>query len=754
VSSSFSVPSSNWLANPMITILRNYTYFRSNVRLFFKISGSPYHLGKLGVGFIPLARYDPNTGLNTSISGTTSTELSSRNHIIIDASMPGTYTMDIPFEHFVERFYVAANNQNGPDGYFRGLGTVIFLPLVALSAATGTNTTIPVTIFAQFLDSEVSMFRPLGTPSSSGMWQSGTIADMGLAVASKAFPKMSDRLGRITGIFGNRDNPIPETMNELTRRFDLFKVDGPCLAKTIGPISQLKQPTAEQMGRNPMEDFSILEILKRPVWLNSFSWTPSISSGSQLYNITVEPESLANYVTNFGATQINATPLAYFSKFYSLWRGSIDFTIDIVTTHFHRGKLMVSLIPALLSIPGDFASLSTFPHYILDVQENKTFTIKVPYDNLTPYRYIRDEANTYCFSMVITVLNTLTSNISIPSTADIVIYASAGDDFEFAAFQPKIDTFNSGYGYYTGLVTAAPSLLEEETGTMQSGVIEEGSTLTTVDETENKNVMDVFDKPVAQGMLQNKFMLISTLMKKPFLLYNVGPFVPVTSGATELIATVPVTPIPLVGNRSLSRYNFYGNVSNPCSAISSMFRFWSGSMKYRLIFNAGRTDRYICYVHWTPYALDGNSTSTGITNPWTISTPFLNYTDSNYVPVAGQFTTVAQDLMSDPIVEFTVPYMAPTSRLLTNGIPPPPASSKTAISTYDYQMYNGYLSILVQGNNTTLSDSKLTCQIWVSGGDDFELSDYMGVPVHFQCTPPFPAYSSFAFQTKQQFDAL
>lgn len=762
---SFALPTGALQVNPNTMVLNNYQFMRPSFRLFFKVSGTPFHQGKIMIGFIPLEWPGTWTSSKSSIlSNLTSTTMSTKNHIVIDASVAGVYTLDVPYEHFVERFCITADrNVTGYDSYYRGLGAVVAMPVVALNYAVGSTTSIPINVFCQYVDTHVSVMRKSAAPSN-GVWQSGEIlsalSDMAITTATGV---LKDKISKMS----NRDNPIAQKSTELTTRFDLLKVMGPSTSKTIGPLPMLIQPTPEQVGGIGGYDGSILDLLMKPAWYKSLSWTAGLSVGSSLLQAAVFPGQFQNATTiASGIYQNHVTPLAYFSRLFTYWRGGINIKLEVASTNFHRGKLLVALTPITLNNPTTITEATNYPHFILDIQERKSFTMKVPYDELHPYRKnngFDSTADACCYVINVFVLNTLATTTAMAAVVDVIVYVSAAEDFEFAIQNTNnLIEVAAGTVWFAGKVSATPNLLAEQ----HSGetLVDESEPIT-IDSEPAKAVLVVEDKQVVGGPFGTLEMQLSNMVKRPFLLCSTIGYDLAATTSFVRVLTFPVTPTPMSGVRSLvgnTRYTPLVGITNFLPAVASLYRFWRGSMKYRLVFTTSKTDRVIIYAIWTPtlpYGLGlAGTASNRAANPWTYSEPTSGNSVSRttFTRYVGNMPAVIQDLSTDPVVQFTVPYMAATNRLLTSGIPPPSGATKNDIAFYDKNYYNGFISIYAKCDGgqvvNSTNQASISCGVWVSGGDDFELSTYMGIPIISVYTG-FDS-DSYTWVSKEQFDGL
>lgn len=190
-----------------------------------------------------------------------------------------------------------------------------------------------------------------------------------------------------------------------------------------------------------IDEMSIPYLVSIPSWFQTVSWTTSQSQGALLYNANISPNLPFNQtVTNAGTTfSYGSYPvMGYIANHFQLWRGSITYTLKVVKTEFHSGRLMIAFFPGknLNGSVGTFASSQYVFREILDLRQSNEVSITMPWTSLTPYLTTSDSYGL----LQIYVLNPLIAPATISSSCDVLMEVSGAPDFEFAA--PKNVTKN------------------------------------------------------------------------------------------------------------------------------------------------------------------------------------------------------------------------------------------------------------------------------------------------------------------------
>nr|UVH30897.1 polyprotein [Bovine picornavirus] len=141
----------------------------------------------------------------------------------------------------------------------------------------------------------------------------------------------------------------------------------------------------------------------------------------------------------------NETYLSKFSKFYSQYRGSIKLTFLFTGSALTTGKFLIAYTPPGGDAPTDRESAMLATHAIWDIGLQSSFSFIIPWISATQYRFSNQSGNVYSYSGYITFFyqTALVTPPSTPQSSNILVMASACDDFEF-----RVATDNA---YFQGL---------------------------------------------------------------------------------------------------------------------------------------------------------------------------------------------------------------------------------------------------------------------------------------------------------------
>jgi hypothetical protein len=224
-------------------------------------------------------------------------------------------------------------------------------------------------------------------------------------------------------------------------------------------------PTVTGYGNGDCMD--IAEIASKRMLINQYDWTFANPTEFQQFimNITpmqAKPANIPNQVNSFPYL---ISPSCHMAAPFKYWRGSMEITIEVVASTFHKGKLRVVYDPLGVMTNGASAWSDEYNlNYssIIDIAQSRTFTMKIGWGNARSYcltgpieannsmnfntfatPLAANTHNAYANGRLgIHVLTPLTSVAGVNTNpVSINIYANMCDDFQIAV--PKVDDFRN-----------------------------------------------------------------------------------------------------------------------------------------------------------------------------------------------------------------------------------------------------------------------------------------------------------------------
>ena len=369
---------------------------------------------------------------------------------------------------------------------------------------------------------------------------------------------------------------------------------------------------------NEHDDHELHTIIARPALLTSGTVSSAEGPGTDLVTIPVNPGIVAiDDTTDPSGIFYFNTPLSFIANRFSLWRGTMNYTLQVVCSQFHSGRIQI------LYFPEGFTYDTTEPYElisdIIDIQKDLEYKFSIPYTFLRPLTSGNNG------SIVIKIVNTLTFKETPIPDIYFNLWVCGGSDFNFSfPFEvPYAPTYNA----------TVPAIFEAQ--------IDDGTTTSPSSMGEYPSLGD-FNMGIQQihfNKLDSK-----TILSKPTLVYISGTTPPTGQfGQFQLFPTGGFVITPTFGSGVYAPYHPLW------SCIALQFRFRRGSTDY-IISSRSRGTRA------ADESEDDYVSVTGTAYPYTpnLVTPafLLNTSDDNF---RDGVVMRSSNLSFQPL-SFRVPY--------------------------------------------------------------------------------------------------
>lgn len=180
-----------------------------------------------------------------------------------------------------------------------------------------------------------------------------------------------------------------------------------------------------------VDEMSVKYVAGKFAFYEIFAMNDAQPAGTVLWATPTNPGTFTRAVSGGpGATAF--TPLAFASKFFMYYRGSIKFRIKIVKTEFHSGRLLVAFSPR--NSEGTTSSPTIFDtqylhRQVVDIRNNNEFEIVVPYVALESYLLSADSSDAPMLYFY--VLDPLVAPSTVNNAIAFLVEVAGGDDIEF-----------------------------------------------------------------------------------------------------------------------------------------------------------------------------------------------------------------------------------------------------------------------------------------------------------------------------------
>lgn len=446
-------------AGPIRDKLQHFMNISFNIEITLEVAANPFLYGMLLINWVPYNKYD---GLlrDRGIFPEDNVEASQRQHVFIDASTSTGGKMTIPF-YWPANYFSLVKDDPADFGYLS------VRQLNPLMHVTGADQKVTVYIRAKLTDvrmhtstsATVSSYTDMSvqsdeSPDDKLSSKATRLADVagsltpylgGYAMATEKAARASAAILRAMGLSHPRSK---EMVHKLENRplGNLTNFNVPCNATSLGLDEHNEvtiDPTIASMNEDEM---SFDYILKKETYIGTHEWDVTDLEGTYLAVHRVHPMQWAYSATG---GEVHMTPLAYLSRLFQFWTGSIVFRFQIVVSAWHRGRLRLIHEPAFATNTPD-TTWQTNMQTIIDITEDREFEITIShaqaqewlltgdFDETTPpYRiassYSHDQVKETNGLLFLSVMNRLViPDDTVTAPAHINVFVRAGDDFQLA----------------------------------------------------------------------------------------------------------------------------------------------------------------------------------------------------------------------------------------------------------------------------------------------------------------------------------
>jgi hypothetical protein len=283
---------------------------------------------------------------------------------------------------------------------------------------------------------------PLRIDSHSGLIDEGAKALKGLVHDILPDNIVGDVLG------GLLDAPqlgeqIPPLVNKEVQYFNNSRNPQYVDVLTLDPSSQ--QLVDKDVFSTGVNEMMIPELLKKSQFIKTVTWTAANTVGTVLFAENVGPMSDVP-IPAIGTFVVGI--LSYISSFFTYWRGSVIYFIEIVGTQFHEGKVDFCFHPQISATAASAltykSKLSQYFRTVHVRNGGNVFAFRTIYPGDTPVKKVyngvtladspvpgqRRFQDYFNGAVTLSVSTLLNAPESVQPNVEINIYKMAGKDFE------------------------------------------------------------------------------------------------------------------------------------------------------------------------------------------------------------------------------------------------------------------------------------------------------------------------------------
>jgi len=425
---------------------------RADLRIRLQVNANRFQQGRYILAWLPTG------GAITGSTGYTAwmnmhrhckTQITQLPHVELDLASESEVVLEVPY---VSAYlgYPQCNKATGTN--FGDIGAVFLYPYAPLVSTAGSSTA-SYSIWVSFENVDYSgVAVPQMDVQEAEMQKDGPVSGTLKKVSQSA--GILSRIPFLSGVASTTAWAAdifagaarvwgwsrPGDLTHVTR---VKTAEMPYLACTDGtdtamPLALFKDNhvgVAPGFAGTDLDEMSFDYIKSISAFVTSVNWTTSQNRDQILLNSPVSPIQPVDTVLN-SVTMKNHPPVSYLASMFQYWRGGITYTVKIVKTEFHSGRLLIAFNPQFYagSSPTITAANSFYTlREILDIREKREVKFTIPWQYAT--NWALNTENTGYF--VISVLDPLVAPATVSSTIQLLVEVNGAEDFSVSVPIPN-----------------------------------------------------------------------------------------------------------------------------------------------------------------------------------------------------------------------------------------------------------------------------------------------------------------------------
>jgi hypothetical protein len=441
--------------NLTVTQLKVFSFLHSDMEILFQLNGTKFHIGRI------IAWLEPVRGEQDEYIIPVN-NIFAFPHVILDASVSNSGVLKVPWNSVLSYF---AQVPGSSEPSLNTLGILRLSVINPLMIAECASNHLTYSVYVSFPNANVTQptnqFDHLeyGKGYVQGLFQSGVNAAYEGAnkLTGGVLNRVSDTLETLLGNPFNCDRPLVTTeaahvVNKGVSPINYGAGPDQSVRLALSPVSKTLTSSEEiGMVTSDMDLKRMCQVFGRVQTIDIKVDDPV---GKVLFKTPVSPTICHRNIMAGGRVEFVPTPVAYCSRAFQKWRGSMNFKAQAVASLQHSFRVAFCFVPRAAEGETELTldELMSFNVCVMDAQEKHEITVSCPYNTITPWliaNYFRSPDNIsqdydglgswYSGYLYIVLLNSLVAPCNVSSTIQMNVLMAAGDDFELAIPSPIRD---------------------------------------------------------------------------------------------------------------------------------------------------------------------------------------------------------------------------------------------------------------------------------------------------------------------------
>jgi len=445
--------------------IKGFLGIRCDMHLRWQINGNRFQQGRYMLAYVPTggaSLLSPSTPLSIASHTNTLVQRTQLFRVELDVNCDTEGTLVIPYLSSMN--YCPIVGFRGGSGY-GSLGQLSIYPYMQLVSPTGpTNCSWIIWIHfenveligpatpqagnSSFKNSKKSRTASEGEQASAGV---GPISSMLVKVSKAAgflspVPFLGDYAKTVSwfadigasaaSVFGwskpinlSPSGGMLRVVNHYFSNVDTIDQSLPLSLSCKNSIGQLPGFSGTDVDEM---DFGFFKTI--PCWDTTFPWAEAVAAGTQLFSYKVTPTTNIHSRVINTLTVYDLKPVEFVANYFSYWRGSMVFTIKIVKTEFHSGRLAFVYFPTESNDalqPTSYALSSYCHREIVDIRDCNEVTFSIPFLSSQSWKPTTG-SNTHTGTFVCYIVDELVAPANVANNVTLLVEYAGGPDMEFS----------------------------------------------------------------------------------------------------------------------------------------------------------------------------------------------------------------------------------------------------------------------------------------------------------------------------------
>lgn len=384
--------------------LDNYAWIQCDLNIKIVVNSTPFVYGAYMMAYRPHVNFAKHQDLTANYEPNL-VPISQRMNVVIESHKNKGGELLLPFFWYKNWLNLTSASE------LTEMGQLSLMPYTPFQSANGVVTTpVSVNVYAWATNVKLAGNTVSLAVQSSDEYGQGPVSSIASAVANfstglesvpiigrfaRATTIGAQAVGSIASIFGFTNVPvISDVMPFKNLPFHAFassEIGVPIDKLALDPKNELTvDPTTA--GLSNVDELALVNLMTRESFLVKVPWTPALLEDYLLFNCNVSP-ALSVTITDPVqplATRDFDTPMSYFSRLFTNWRGDVVIRIHVVRSKFHQGRLRVTYDP-VGDINTNADTETTCITKIIDLQDSDFVEFTIPY--MQPQSWLRLRPN-------------------------------------------------------------------------------------------------------------------------------------------------------------------------------------------------------------------------------------------------------------------------------------------------------------------------------------------------------------------------